>query len=571
MNERCSVSNNVIADLVVRNATIYPDVSKPEESAEAIAVKDGKVLRIGSDEQISQLIGNTTTELTVRDGATIIPGFIESHMHAFALGETLEFLHFDGLTSIVEIQQKLKERAKQIKDTTKWIRGSGWDQGIFQEARYPSRQDLDAVAPENPVVLLRACRHVSVANTKALELAGIDRDTQDPDGGSIDHDENGEPTGVLRENAVLLVRDVIPKGDAEERADLIQKAQTLLAAKGITSIQTNDKEQLDAYMVLKKRKALLCRVYWIPDIDELEEMERLGLHTGHGDEDFKVGAIKLFADGSLGGETAALMEPYSHAPNNEGMLIYNDGAMEGLLINAVNSGFHAWIHAIGDRAAAISIDAMAMSVSHDALSSAPLEDGATKLTEGQRQARTKIMADPRHVLVHCQVLNPSLMKRMAEENIVAAIQPVFIMTDKRWTDRYLGSERAKHAYAWRSIMDHGVICCGGSDAPIEPVDPILGIYAAVTRCDLSGQPSGGWHPAEKLTVAEALTLFTKNAAYAAYEEDYKGQLKPGMLADFVVLDRDPYQIETMELKDIKVLLTVKGGAQTYNAPFYGHD
>lgn len=512
--------------------------------ARAAASRAGRWLAVGGEDEVRAAAG-PAAEVVDLGGRTAIPGLTDSHMHLLNYGLHLERLHLEGVRSLAELTKRVRERAATLPAGT-WILGRGWDQDRLAERRYPTAADLDRAAPAHPVVLVRACGHLSAVNSLALKLAGISRDTPDPEGGRIDRDERGEPTGILRESATGLVGRHIPPPDLASLKRALQAAMRRALAAGLTMVHTDDvgtagglEQALALYEEAVRAGDPPFRVQLEVAAKYLDELIGKGLRTGDGDEWFRVGPLKIFADGSLGGGTAALSEPYADAPDNCGLPLLDAEAMGELVEKAHRHGMQVAIHAIGDRAAAIALSAIAR---------------AQAAEPGRRL---------RHRIVHCQVLRRDLIDQFVREGVVADVQPKFITSDLHWAERRLGRDRLRWSYAWRDLLEAGVPCAGGSDAPVEPLEPFLGIYAAVTRCDLDGQPAGGWLPEQKLTVEEALRLFALGGAYAGHDERARGMVAPGYQSDLAVLSANPLRIDPLALKDVQVLMTVVGGRVAY--------
>lgn len=517
------------ADLVLINGNIIT-MNPKQAKAQAVAIKDGKLAAVGSDKQILPYAGKGTRRIDLK-GKTLVPGFIDAHVHGASVGRSLSQVNVRGVKSIKEMQRKVKLWARK---TSKggWIIGHGWDQDHLKERRYPSRWDLDQAAPNNPVFLIRVCGHAGVANTKALELAGITRRTKAPEGGCIDRDsEIKEPNGILRENALDLVFKVLPEASEEILMDTCLCACRKMVEEGITTAHwiIGSTNEIRILQKLKERSMLPLRIYALIPVECLDHLTELGLSTGFGDHRIKIGGVKILTDGSLGARTAALKKPYDDAPDTCGMLLYSQRQLEKLVKEAHEAGLQLAIHAIGDKTIESALKT--------------LEKVLTKTSKKKH----------RHRLEHVSVLNPRMMRKMKQIGVVASVQPHFIISDFWIVDR-LGKKRGRWTYAFKSLLKMGVKAMGGSDAPIEPVSPILGIYAAVARESF---------PEERLTVEEALRLYTVNAAYGSFEENLKGSIEKGKLADLVVLSHDPYKTDAEQIKDVKVEMTVVGGEIVY--------
>lgn len=508
--------------------------------ARAAACRGGRWLVVGSEDEARAAVG-PVADVVDLGGRTAIPGMTDSHMHLLNYGLNLERVLLNRVRSLDELTGLVRERASTLPPGA-WVVGRGWDQDRLAEGRYPGAADLDRVAPDHPVVLVRACGHISVANSLALRLGGVNRDTPDPDGGRIDRDGLGNPTGVLREGAMGLVNRQIPPPDFAALRRALQNAMRRALAAGLTMVHTDDAGTaggLEPALRLYAETARLGEPSFRAQLEVaakyIDDLIGRGLHTGDGDEWFRIGPVKIFADGSLGGGTAALSEPYSDAPDSRGIPLLEPAAMSALVAKAHTHGLQVAIHAIGDRAAEIALTAIV----------------AAEAAEPGR--------DRRHRIVHCQILRQELIEQFARAGVVADIQPKFVGTDLHWAERRLGRDRLRWSYAWRSLLEAGVPCAGGSDSPVEPLEPFLGIHAAVTRCDLDNQPAGGWLAEQRLTVEEALRLFTAGGAYAGHDEASRGIVAPGYQADLAVLSANPLRVDPFALKDIQAMMTIVGG------------
>lgn len=500
----------------------------------ALHIQAGRVVqRFRSEEEAKVTLPGIQT--LSFPGKTILPGFIDSHMHLLSLGRSLEEVDARGVRSVEGLVKRVRERV-EVHEPGTWITGAGWDQGCFTDQRYPTRDDLDLASTEHPITIWRACRHILVANSLALEQMGVNSSTPNPPGGVIDKDPTGRPTGVLREKAAEATVSFLPSPSLEDKKRWARSGLKELARNGITSVQTNDSDARQVYSDLRNEMELSCRVYLSPLFEEALALSEMGgITTGMGDDLFRMGRAKLFADGSLGAKTAALREPYQ-GDSTTGVMIYPPEELESKILAADTAGWQVETHAIGDRAAEVVLEA------YD-----KMED-----TSGKRP-----------VLTHCQVLGPDLVDKMSRSGVVGAIQPIFLTTDMLWAEQYLGSKRMSYAYAWKTLANAGVICASSSDSPIEPVNPLSGIFAAVERKNLGGEPVDGWFPNECLSVWEAVRSYTVNGAYAEFQEKNKGRLLEGFLADMVVLDNDPFT--TPSLLFIKVVATILGGKVVHQA------
>ncbi|HEY3365609.1 MAG TPA: amidohydrolase [Symbiobacteriaceae bacterium] len=516
--------------------------------AEAVAVAAGRVIAFGPQAEVMHTAGPSTRVVDL-GGRAVIPGLIDAHVHILGYAMTLDRLAVAGLPSLAAVRDAVAEEAAR-RPAGEWIVGRGWDQDRWAEKRLPNRFDLDAIAPHHPVYLQRNCNHVGVVNSAALALAGIDGHTPDPAGGHIDRDPvTGEPTGMLRENAQELIKAVVPELPHERRRTLLRRALSAALSYGITQVHTDDVDRSagdfdlaeDLFTSQVGPEGIPLRVTQMIPIAMMAEGARRGIVTKSGTEWYRYGQVKMFADGSLGGRTAALLEPYADDPQTRGIYIHPPAEFTEMLYQAHILGNQVGCHCIGDGAAQLFVAAVA---------------------EAQRR---QPRADARHRIIHAQILSEAIMDQMARYQIVADIQPVFIKSDGYWYVDRVGPTRARTSYAWKSLKQRGIALCGGSDCPIEPLNIWTGIYAAVNRQDLNGYPEGGWDPEQRLTVAETLDMYTRGASYSTFEESFKGSLASGMAADLVVLDRNPFACAGAELKDVKAMLTMVGGRVGYEA------
>ena len=528
--------------LALMNGKIY---TPNKGVVEAVAISGEEIAEVGTLHEIDKLCDEKTIRIDLK-GRPVLPGFNDSHMHLLEYSSFLDKVNLRGVTSIEEM---IKLTQNFIRDTKKkpgeWVLGWGWDQNLFKDNKLPDRNDIDRISTDNPILLNRTCGHIGVTNTLALKTMGINKDTY-IDGGIIDKDSDGKPNGILREMALTWFISRLPKPNREQIRYLIDLGISEALKVGLTSLQTDDfdffgfeicDDLLSNYNEMVEKGELPLRIYEeveTPNQNIMQAFLERGLRTGSGDDYFKIGPIKLYADGSLGARTAALEEEYTDDPGNIGVLVYSDEELNNLVMKAHNAGMQVAIHVIGDRALEQAINAMERAL--------------------VRQPR-----EARHRIVHCQIGTLPLFEKMAELGITSDIQPPFVSSDWSMVENRIGAERAKTSYAWKTMMNMGIKVGGGSDCPIESFNPLWGIYAAVTRKDLEGNPPNGWLPQEKLSVHEAISLYTEGSAYMSFEEAKKGTIEKGKLADVVVLDHDPYKTEPDDLKDIKVLATIVGG------------
>ncbi len=524
------------ADLVFSGGTVLTmDPLRPR--AEAVAVRAGRIVFVGDQRDARALIGPGTRVVDLA-GGTLTPGLVDAHCHLYGLGKSLEQLPLKGLAS-ERATADVVAKVAAARPKGEWIQGRGWDQNLWSPATFPTRAALDAVAPDHPVILRRVDGHAAWVSSAALRAAGITRDTPDPPGGKIIRDAKGEPTGVLVDNGVDLVLKVVPADSAASRERMILAAADLAVARGLAGVHEMgiDDATVAVYRKLVAEGRLKLRVYAF--LAGEEQMDSLPSRKPDVDADgsarFTLRAVKLYADGALGSRGAALLEPYSDDPPNRGLELASKDELTRVARIAADAGWQLGVHAIGDRANRNVLDAFA-----------PLAG-----------------RDVRFRIEHAQVVAPADMPRFAQLGVIAAMQPTHATSDMPWAEARLGPERVKGAYAWRTLAATGAHIAGGSDFPIEEVSPLLGLYAAVTRQDAAGQPAGGWYPEQRLTLEEAVRIFTVEPAWASFVEGKRGVIQPGAVADFTWLDRELH--EGASLLEAKVRMTVVGGDVVYEA------
>lgn len=516
------------ADVAILNANIIT-LNPSQPRVEALAIKNGKIVAVGSSQEICGHVGDETKVIDA-EGKTVVPGFVDCHVHMTSFGQHLQMLDLRSANSIEEMKRKIREYAEKNPEKG-WILGGRWDHERFSEKRYPTRWDLDEAVLDKPVFLIRVCGHVGVANTKALMLAGVRKDTA-VKGGKIDIDEaSGEPNGILRENALELVWRAVPKPSMAELENACVQACQRAVENGLTGVHwiVDSAEELRLLQKLHREGKLLLRVYLGVPAKLLDEVVKVGLAAGFGNDMLKLGFIKVFVDGSLGARTAALKKPYSDKPETCGMLLLSQRKLNRLVLKVYRAGWQLAVHAIGDKAIESTLKAFSK-----AFKEYPHEN-------------------VRHRIEHCSVLNPKMIRKMRRLNIIASIQPHFVVSDF-WVVERVGLERARWVYPFKTLLKEGVIAASGSDCPVEPINPLLGIWAATTRKDFLE---------ENLTVEEALRTYTMNAAYASFEEDKKGTIEVGKFADITVLSDDLLRISPEKIKEVKVEMTIVGGKIVY--------
>ena len=510
-------------DLILHTGKIYPDAGS-RRRFEALAVRKGRVTDIGTNKRILSLKSKTSKIINLH-GRTVLPGFHDSHIHLLNYGMLFQTLDLSRTQSIEEIKKRVRKWNTTTPHDT-WVLGRGWDDERLREHRYPTRDDLD-LATSNPVFLKRICGHVAVANSAALFLAGIDNRTVDPPGGRILRDSRGKPNGVLKETAIELVEKVIPESMEKTRSALVHASRKLVKV-GLTSLHCmiSNLAELNALRELKREQQLPQSIYAIIPANLVDTLGSGGLSRVRRRDRFRIGGLKLYLDGSLGARTAALNQPYDDDPRSRGMITLNSRELRRVASKARDSKFQLCIHAIGDKAVDLAVEVL----------------GEIFGTRGCRQLR--------HRIENASIVNEKSMKEMRRLGIIASIQPRFIYSDK-WAEDRLGLGRLHQLYPFASMTKAGIRLAAGSDCPVEDPDPFEGIWSAVAR--------PGLDEGERLTVSEALTAYTRSAAYASFSEDFTGTLAPGNAADMIVLDRDPYESSRESLGQVKVVRTIIDG------------
>jgi predicted amidohydrolase YtcJ len=521
------------ADLAITGARIYT-VDPAHPAASAIAVKGGKILAV---DDIARFIGPSTRQIEAR-GGTIIPGFIDSHGHVEALGDSLETLDLRGTRSVEEIAAIVR-KAVQDHKPGEWIRGHSWDQNHWTVKEFPTAELISAAAPENPVYLTRVDGHAGWANRKALEIGGITAATPDPPGGKVLRDAAGAPSGVLIDRAQELVAGKIPPPGERQVRERLRRAAVACARLGITTVHDAgvSREVLDGYRALIRERQLPIRIYAMIGGEGQLWREFLQRGPDLGDR-LTVRSIKLMVDGALGSRGAALKQPYTDDPGNSGLLILQEKDIERVARDAIAHGFQVNTHGIGDRANRTVLDAYAAAL------------------VGTNNRRFRIE--------HAQVVSLDDAPLFQQYSVLASMQATHATSDMLWAEARLGPERVKGAYAWRQLLSLGVHVPNGSDFPVEDPNPLWGFYAAVSRQDRDGNPPGGWFPDQRMTREEALRSWTIEGAYAAFEEKIKGSLVPGKLADFVILSDDIMHVPASQILKTRVTMTVVGGEVVYS-------
>jgi predicted amidohydrolase YtcJ len=540
------------ADIVFIHANVYTGVPATSQFGstlreEAIAVRGDRIQAVGKNIDIEKLKG-PQTQVVDLGGHFVMPGFNDAHMHLAEAGLQKLSVDLTGAKTLEELRKRVLAKVETAKPG-EWILGGGWDETMWPVKALPSRWDLDEVSGGHPVFLDRVDGHLAVANTRALQLASVTIASKDQQGGKIDRDANGQPTGILRDTAQHAVRVVIPQPTHAMRRQAIEVALAELAAGGVTSAQDYSPHWEDFQICeeLEKEGKLTARMSeWLDFNDSIEELKKKRDSHPQSDLMLHTGMLKGFMDGSLGGHTAALLEPYADDPKNSGLPQYDAAKLNEMTKERVLAGFQLGFHAIGDQGVHMALDAFAE---------------AEKAAREQKVKAANGGGDLRLRVEHAQVTTPAEIARFKELKVIASMQPSHLLTDMRWAQERLGPKRASTSYAWVDFLNKGVTLAFGTDYPHEPVTPFPGLYAAVTRKSENGKQE--FFPAQRLTMDQAIAAYTTGSAFAEFEEKEKGKLMPGMLADFVVLDHDVTAVSAEKVLATKVLRTVVGGKTVY--------
>lgn len=536
----CSVSaaaRQPAADLIITHAKVWT-VDPALPNAQAVAVLRERIVAVGTDAEVAAWRG-PSTRIIDAGGKLLLPGFDDAHVHFVSAGVQLDSVQLNDATSAAEFVRRVGERAR-VTPPGAWILGGDWDETKWQPAQLPTRGLIDPVTGDTPVFLSRYDGHMGLANSAALRAAAITAGTPDPPGGVIVRDARGDPTGALKDAAQELLYRVVPPLSHDERLRAVRRALAHAAALGVTSVQNMSADYADiaAYAELRDRGELTTRIYAAPSIVGFEDQARIGIRRAFGDSLLRIGAVKGFADGSLGSRTAYFFEPFADTPDNRGLLsgeMQPPAAMRARMLRADAAGLQLCTHAIGDQAISIILDLYEDIVK---------EHGA---------------ADRRLRIEHAQHMAAADFARFARLGVIASVQPYQAIDDGRWAEARIGHDRASRTYAFRTFLDHGVRLAFGTDWDVAPLNPMLGLYAATTRATLDGRNPGGWFPEQKLTVAEAVEAYTMGSAYAEFQEKEKGSITPGKLADLVIVSDDIFTIDPARIREVKVLKTFVGG------------
>jgi predicted amidohydrolase YtcJ len=535
------------ATLVLINGKVWTENPKAPE-AQAVAIDGERILAVGTSADIRRLAGPHTQLIDLQE-RRVVPGFNDAHVHFLSGGSALIGVHLGDAASPQELRRRLGEYARTLTKGA-WILDGNWDETLWTPVTLPTHQMIDEATPDNPVMVWRVDGHAVLANALAMKLARIDRSTPDVPGGEIVRDPDGNPTGLFRDQATGLIERVVPAPSAEDVDKAMAAALQEAARHGVTSVQNlvdtptvqDTSGKLREFQKFAREGRLTVRIYDAGALRNWQDFARVGIEAGFGSALLRTGNLKAFADGSLGSETAWMQSDFSDAPGHRGLAsgdLENPATMFAALQGADRAGLQVSIHAIGDRAIHTVLDLMER---------AEKEDGP---------------ADRRFRIEHLQHLAAADLPRLGPLGVIASMQPYHAIDDGRWAVNRIGPGRIRLSYAWRSVLDHGGVLAFGSDWPVAPLDPILGIYAAVTRRTLDGRNPQGWVPEERITVAEAVHAYTMGSAFAEHQETVKGSIEPHKLADLVVLSADIFAIPPEQIDTVRVHLTVFGGAVIY--------
>ena len=529
------------ADLIIRNARVWTvDPARPE--AEAVAVLGDRIVSVGSNQDVEAWRGPNTRVIDAA-GKRLVPGFNDAHVHFTSGGQQLDNVQLNDATSQQEFARRIAERAKKSV-SGEWMLGGDWDETKWTPSQLPTKELIDPITPNTPTALSRYDGHMILANSLALKLAGITAKTPDPDGGVIVHDAQGNPTGALKDAASDLVFKVIPDPSHDQRWHMAERALGHAASLGVTSVQDMNPEYADIaiYAELLEAGKLTTRIYAAPLISQVDDQVKIGIRRSFGGPYLRIGALKSYADGSLGSGTAYFFDPFNDQPNNHGLLsdaMHPISMMRDRMMRADASGLQLCTHAIGDAGISAILDIYA----------------EIDKAHGPRDRRWRIE--------HAQHMAAKDFDRFAQLHVIASMQPYHAIDDGRWAEGRIGHDRASRTYAFRTFLNHGVRLAFGTDWSVAPLNPMLSLYAATTRATLDGKNPDGWFPEQKLTIKEAIEAYTMGSAYAEFQETVKGSITPGKLADMVLLSDDILAINPVKIREVKVLKTWVGGKLTY--------
>jgi predicted amidohydrolase YtcJ len=529
------------ATLIVTNANVYT-VDKQHPTAEAVAVIGERIVAVGSRKAIDLWRG-PQTKVVDAGGKLLLPGFNDAHVHFISGGAQLDQVN---LIDAATPQEFAKRIAAQVSKTAKgeWILGGRWDETKWPNPQLPDKELVDPITGDKPIFVERYDGHEALANSAAMKLAGVNAKTLEVSGGVIVRDASGNPTGIFKDAAQELISKAIPPMSHEQRLRVARRALEHAASLGVTSVQHMNPEFADlaAYSELAEKGELTTRIYAVPMETNWRDQAKIGIRRSWGSSYLRLGAVKGYADGSLGSRTAYMFEPFTDDPSNRGLLsdeMHPPNAMRDRLMQADAAGLQLRVHAIGDRAISMILDIFSD-------------------IEKEHAYR-----DQRFAIEHAQHMAQKDFDRFAKLHVIASMQPYHAIDDGRWAEKRLGHDRARYSYAWRSFLDHGVTLAFGTDWPVAPLNPMLGLYAAVTRATLDGNNSNGWIPEEKITLPEAVEAYTIGSAFAEFQERDKGSIAPGKLADMIILSDNIFDLKPEAIQNAKVETTIVGGKVIY--------
>ncbi len=531
------------ADLIILNAKIWT-VDKSLPTAQAVAVLGDRIVAVGLNTAVEAWRG-PHTQVIDADGKLLLPGFNDAHVHFVSGGKQLDSIKLNDATSAQEFARRIGERARNT-PKGEWILDGNWDETKWTPSNMPTKELIDALTPNTPVFVSRYDGHMGLANSLALKLAGITAKTPEVPGGTIVRDAQGNPTGALKDAATDYIYKVIPPLSHAQRMKAAQRALAYAASVGVTSVQHMDASYADIaiYSELLQRGELTTRIYAAPLITQVEDQVKLGIRHAFGGPYLRIGALKAFADGSLGSGTAYFYEPFLNQGDNRGLLsdeMHPISLMRDRYLAADAAGLQICTHAIGDEGISTILDLY------------------TDVVKAHGEA------DRRFRIEHAQHMAAKDFDRFAKLHVIASVQPYHAIDDGRFAESHIGHDRASRTYAFRTFLDHGVRLAFGTDWEVAPLDPLLGVYAAVTRATLDGKNPNGWFPEQKLTVAETIEAYTMGSAYAEFQENEKGSITAGKLADMVLLNEDIFSIAPEKIRDVRVLKTFVGGRLIFDA------
>ena len=531
------------ADLIVRNAKVWT-VDKDHPTAQAVAVLGDRIVAVGSNADVEAWRGARTRTIDT-SGKLLLPGFNDSHVHFVDGGLSLDSVQLNDATSATEFARRIGEQARKT-PKGEWVTSGDWDETKWTPPAMPTKELIDPLTPNTPVFLSRYDGHMALANSVTLRLAGITAKTPDPPGGVIVRDAEGNPTGALKDAAMDYVYKIAPPLSHDRRLRAIKRALAHAASLGVTSVQHMNPDYADVavYAELLERGELTARIYAAPLITGVDDQVKIGVRHAFGGPFLRIGALKAYADGSLGSSTAYFFEPFSNQPNNHGLLsdeMHPVSLMRDRMLKADASGLQLCTHAIGDRGISTILDLYSEIVK----------------AHGESDRRFRIE--------HAQHMAAKDFDRFAQLHVIASMQPYHAIDDGRWAEERIGHDRSSRTYAFRTFLNHGVRLAFGTDWNVAPLNPMLGLYAAVTRATLDGKNPDGWFPEQKLSIAEAVEAYTMGSAYAEFQEKDKGSITPGKLADMVLLSDDVFAIDPVKIREVKILTTWVGGQIVWDA------